>query len=403
MLKTFAQLALGLSLVSATGCDLIKSRLSPDSESETKEDKKARKKKGAAGAGCEAPTEPIQADFTIAKDCQVEINHALTVQEGATLTIEAGAELAFGSDGYLYVEKGKLEIKGTEKKPVKLTSASKTKAKGDWAGIYIAGDVSAGTRIENARIEYAGRDAHGGQGAITLVGQNNPKRVAIVSTVFEENDRAAISVEGDRASFAELRGNKFSKGGRSLVAPAHVLGSIGEGNTFGDPLETRGDVAESATWPAFGAPVYVTSSLRVIGPKSAATLTLAKGTELRFVGDTYFSVGEDGGGSLIAPGCTFTSASDAPSAGDWVGFFLYKATGRIDLAGSTIVGAGHDAHGGRGAITLYDVEAKDLRNASLSGLTVKNTRGGAIASPNNDCEPLAAQVRADGVPACRPE
>lgn len=404
-------LALACCSLSVTGCDLIKSLTdkkgssSEEAEGDGEKGEKKKKKKGERESieGCELPEGSITADLTIKKGCKVEIDRDLTVSGGAVVTIEAGATLAFASERYLAIDDAKLVVKGTEKEPVVFTSSNRSKAKGDWVGVFLQGTTMAGTRIEHARFEYAGREASGGHGALTINDQNTAKRIAIVNSVFENNDRAAVWVSGEKASFAEFSGNRLEKNGRSLVAPAHVLGSIGAGNRFGDPIETRGDVTETTTWPAFGVPVYLSENLRVLGSGSAPTLTLTRGTELRFASATYFSVGEDRGGALVAPGCTFTSANETPSAGDWVGFFFYKNTQRVDLSGATIAAAGHDASGGRAAITLYDVDAKDARNVSLAGLTVKDTRVAALASPNNDCAPLAGPITAVGVPVCRAE
>jgi hypothetical protein len=411
MKVSLAALALGGCLLSVSGCELVKSlsgkkgASNDEAEVDAEKGEKKTKKKGERESieGCELPEGSITADVTIKKGCKVEVSENLTVSGGAVVTIEAGATLAFAAERYLAFDDAKLVVKGTEKEPVVFTSSNRSKAKGDWIGVFLQAGTMSGTRIEHARFEYAGREASGGNGALTISDQSTAKRISIVGSVFENNERAAVWISGEKAGFAEFSGNRFEKNGRSLVAPAHVLGSIGAGNRFGDPIETKGDVSETTTWPAFGVPVYVSENLRVQGSSSAPTLTLTRGTELRFAPSTYFSVGEDKGGSLVAPGCTFTSANETPSAGDWVGFFFYKNTQRVDLSGASIDAAGHDGSGGRAAITFYDVDAKDARNVTLTGLTVKNSRAAALASPNNDCASLAAQITASGLPVCRAE
>ncbi len=80
-----------------------------------------------------------------------------------TLTIQPGAELRF--DDYLVVgdyiagssvpdHPGKLLALGTATQPILFTSPKALKAAGDWPGIWLKS--AAGSRIENARIEYAG-------------------------------------------------------------------------------------------------------------------------------------------------------------------------------------------------------------------------------------------------------
>jgi hypothetical protein len=78
-----------------------------------------------------------------------------------TLTIQPGVELRF--DNYLMIGDvttgrpaypAKLLALGTAAQPILFTSAKETKKAGDWPGIWLK--AAAGSRIENARIEFAG-------------------------------------------------------------------------------------------------------------------------------------------------------------------------------------------------------------------------------------------------------
>lgn len=78
-----------------------------------------------------------------------------------TLTIEPGVELRF--DKYLMIGdattgrpaySARLLALGTAAQPILFTSSKATKAPGDWPGVWLKS--AAGSRIENARIEYAG-------------------------------------------------------------------------------------------------------------------------------------------------------------------------------------------------------------------------------------------------------
>ena len=80
-----------------------------------------------------------------------------------TLTIEPGVELRF--DYYLMIgdrcdscsmpnRPGRLLALGTAAQPILFTSSKATRAAGDWAGVWLK--LAAGSRIENARIEFAG-------------------------------------------------------------------------------------------------------------------------------------------------------------------------------------------------------------------------------------------------------
>ena len=92
----------------------------------------------------------------------VNIYGDVTIESGATLTIEAGVEVRFfdvkGTGGYedgaeLVVHEGTLVAEGKPGLPVKFTSANGVKKMGDWGAVV----VERGNQIilENAIIEYA--------------------------------------------------------------------------------------------------------------------------------------------------------------------------------------------------------------------------------------------------------
>jgi hypothetical protein len=92
----------------------------------------------------------------------VNIYGDVAIENGATLTIEAGVEVRFfdvkGTGGYedgaeLVVHKGTLVAEGKTGLPVKFTSANGVKKMGDWGAVVVEG----GSQIilENAIIEYA--------------------------------------------------------------------------------------------------------------------------------------------------------------------------------------------------------------------------------------------------------
>ncbi len=361
--------------------------------------------KGAkATAGCAAPESPVTSEVTIPRGCSVTVKDLLIVEGGGVLKIEAGARLAFAPNAGIQVRDAKLVIAGTEKEPAVLTSANRTQAAGDWAGVLLDEGVMAGSAITNARVEYAGQDAHGSHGAITMNGQRSGKRLAITGTTFQNNDRSAVWADSDKGLFAKFERNVFKANKLSVSLPAAVLGSVGPGNVFGDPLETHGEVSESTTWGAFGAPVIVREHLLVrTEGGSAPTLTIAPGSVLKFAGGTYLSVGEGNGGGLVAPRVTFTTANATPHAGDWAGLFLYKRSTNVNLEGGTIEYAGADVHGSHGAITLHEGTAKDLRGVKLTGLQVKSALHAALYTPDHDCGEFAKQIVATGAPVCSKE
>lgn len=395
-----------LVLAPGVGCKLLKRGQADDSDPAGDPGKgtttSGDTKGGKASAGCALPEDNrIVAEVTLKKGCVVTIKDHVVIESGGVLKVEAGAKLLFSSNTYIDVHEGKLSVVGTEKEPVVLTSANKTQAAGDWAGIFVGEGIMAGSELSYARVEYAGADAHGSRGAITMQAQKSGKRLAITNSTFANNDRAAISAENEKGAFARFERNTFKSNKVSLSVPAPMLASIGAGNTLGDPLETWGEVTESCTWQAFGVPVLVKDHLTVGNDGSAPVLTIPAGTTLKFAGGTFFSIGEKNGGGLIAPKVTFTSANATPHAGDWAGLFFYKRTSNVNLEGAVVEYAGQDAHGARAALTFQDVNAKEARGFKMTGLAVKNSEHAAMASIDHDCGEFAKQITAAGVPVCR--
>lgn len=112
----------------------------------------------------------LQADVTL-RDLGVPYRVGRLADEGlrvgangglpATLTIEAGVELRFSPGTSLRTvsdadgPRGRLEIQGTPTEPVVLTSASSTRSRGDWVGLYFESPM-ADHQVTNALVEYAG-------------------------------------------------------------------------------------------------------------------------------------------------------------------------------------------------------------------------------------------------------
>lgn len=85
----------------------------------------------------------------------------------ATLTIEPGVVMRFANNSALAVElfttdedtsTGILSAVGTPDKPIVFTSGADSPRPGDWQGIWFGSLFQPGSRVEHARIEYAGGD-----------------------------------------------------------------------------------------------------------------------------------------------------------------------------------------------------------------------------------------------------
>lgn len=396
-----------LSVTPLAGCDMVK-KLTGDKGNEGAASSEgdpapAAKASGKALAGCEIP-EQVVADVTVKKGCTVALKGSTEIREGATLAIEPGVKVVVDQGNYLWIYDGKLVAKGTEKEPIVFTSANKTQAPGDWVGIGFEDKTQAGTELDWVRIEYAGSTAASGRGAIDVKDQSSPKRISITNTLVTASAQAAVVNDTAKGAFARFEKNTFKKNKTSLEAHSHVLGSVGAGNTFSDPLVVRGYVEETTTWPAFDAPIVVVEDIEIGGDRTPAQLTVAPKTVLKFSGGKYLAVGAKNGGGLVANGVTFTSANGAPHEGDWIGLFVYDHTSSLQLDGAVLEYAGADVSSGRGAITFYGIDAKKVRGAKITNVTFKNNQQAAFASPDNDCGPfVGGGNKSTGAPICRAE
>jgi hypothetical protein len=106
----------------------------------------------------------------------------------ATLTIEPGVTLKFLPSATLRIDPSSgttpanaaLIAVGTAAQPIVFTSAAATPVAGDWYGIWLGRAPATTTRIQHARIDYAGKTPSGtGQDSCVPLGQIGPNDAAI--------------------------------------------------------------------------------------------------------------------------------------------------------------------------------------------------------------------------------
>jgi len=351
-------------------------------------------------AGCDWPDSGDH-DITIKKGCNVDAKNDLRLVNGVTMTIEEGAKIAFGTDAYLWVEYGKLIVKGTADAPVTFTSANKSPAAGDWVGIGFQEKTMAGTSLDHLIVEYAGSKSSNGVGGIQLEDMRQGGRISITNTIVRNSAQFGL-VSGDNTMFGKFENNTFkdNKDG-SVKAHAEVLGSFGRGNKFNQPIHVEGSIVDqSTTWPAFDVPVFVDDDIRIHNSSSVPKLTIADGTTVKMGQNVYISAGDDGPGAFVAKNVTFTSASPAPSPGDWATIFLYAKTNGTDIEGCTFEYFGSSNSNAGGAITLWSTNAKDLTGVTIKGNTFRKGKQQAMHSDDGKCAPFDTQNKADGIPFC---
>jgi hypothetical protein len=400
-----------LSLVAALGCKRSSATPQPPAPPPEAEELSAAAEPAEAellpGATCAFPRK-IDKDVIIAAGCVVDVTSNVLVSNGSTLTIERGVRLRFHESSYLEIghKDSRLIAVGTKEEPIVFTSAAASPKRGDWIGLVFDGAVGEGTAIEHAVIEYAGRASHGGQGALTVFRAFPEGRGAIRNVTFRENATAAIANPHQHATFAAFERNIVRDNERGLRVTAGVLAAIDGNNDLIDRTEVvGGTVTKKGTWPQTKGGYLISEPVYVNGEGEVASLTIARGAVLKFAPKTWLEVGTGGPAELHASGVTFTSASESPSAGDWVGLFFGDKTKRARVNSSIIEYAGGEEHGSDAAVTFVGDKSWQGLDVHFSSVTFRNLQQAHFSSNGEGCnkalDPRNGMVWAGAVNPCR--
>lgn len=258
------------------------------------------------------------APVLVKKGYRVEAG-TLTIEAGATLTFEPGAEMTVG-----YQKAGMLIVKGTAEKPVLFTSTG-AKNQAAWRGIYLY-EHADGSMISGLHLEYAGE---GIRGPIYVLAED----VSIEDSVIRDCLDVPVHVsQGGRLS--SFSGNRLERvSAPAMLLPPSSVPAVASDNVF--PADSAihvltGIVRERVRWNNPGIPYIIGGLLEIAGEEDEleALLELTPGTTLKFDEDAYINVGYYRPGSIRAEGTAeapivFTSL-EIQRPGAWRGINLYK-------------------------------------------------------------------------------
>ncbi len=271
---------------------------------------------------------PESGDRVIAGSCgPVTVRKGYRVESGS-LTLEAGAQLAFEPGAELtvgYQKPGQLFVRGTAERPVLMTS-TEVKEKGSWRGVYLY-DHADGSEIVGLHIEYGGQ---GIRGPIYVLAED----VRIDHSTIRDclDVPVHVSQKGRLISFA---GNTVLRPTSPVVmfVPPSSVAAIADDNKFpeGSVIHVlTGIVRERVRWNNPGVPYSIGGLIEIAGEddETEALVELSPGTVLRFDEDAYINVGYYRPGTLRAEGSAaqpivFTALGE-PKPGAWRGINLYK-------------------------------------------------------------------------------
>lgn len=386
-------LTLRLSCAAALllGCSKEEDEASKTGEAKAGEakagDGKAADPKASAAGGAPVAGAPVtecpqslsgtdEVDRVITKACGVVPVTSDYAIDGATLTLEAGATLAFAEGTALrvgYYEPAKLVVEGTAEAPVTFTTSAADKVPGMWQGVRLYAKANR-SAIQGLVLEHAGHDH---ETALSIEAQD----VTVTGSTVRSAKGVAIDVMGE--GMATISGTTIAEVGpfAMRVTPA-AAGGIAADNVLpaGAAVQVQpGVLGKSATWNALGAPWMIAGQVQVNGaPGQRATLTLAPGAELRFGGDGSLDVGYYDEAGLRAEGTAdrpiVFGAHERQEPGAW---------GAVKLFGKTEATLSHVRlrHGGKQeaeGVLLVDGPARvSLQDATFSddavGVVVQGT------------------------------
>lgn len=147
-------------------------------------------------------------------DAPYLIDEELFVRGGSTpiLTIAAGTELRFGSQGTLVVgasDAGALKAVGTDDAKIIFTSNSDTQAPGQWAGLRFGDEATAASRLTHAVVEFGGKYI-GAAYAVANIQVETDLGAFIENTLVRESKGCGIVRVGFDTDFTDAAlGNVF--------------------------------------------------------------------------------------------------------------------------------------------------------------------------------------------------
>lgn len=257
---------------------------------------------GAAGlaaglAGCRGDADPPTVGGTITSDVtwgdeRIELVRDLTVTDGATITLEPGAELRAEAETYLRVKNGRLVANGTAQQPIAFRGDERTP--GHWDGLEAR--ASGEIVLSHARVAHAGRTSE------ALRVQRG--RASITDTVVEQSAATGIRLGG--ASVVDAFGNNTLRDNAraGLSVDIDRLGALDDQTRYAvdngyDHIQVTGSAERDATWPGLEAPYFLGRPVNI-----DAGITVAPGAS--------FLMGEGSGISVDGGYLDVAGTTEAP-------------------------------------------------------------------------------------------
>jgi hypothetical protein len=254
----------------------------------------------------------ITSDRTLTADEEYVATELVSVEDGATLTIEPGTHIAFEADAGLNINSNSvIDANGTSSEPITMTATDGNEETGWWQGVAIY-SAEPNNRLNYVEIRHAGSEvpallAEGG--GLALAGDAS---VTFTNSTIAQSGTFGLYLDGTGAELDGFSNNTFSE---NTDAPVYIpfpsIGAIDSGSTFADGTTVRiwgatlSDSDATVTALDGDTPYRFTDGDSDVGQD--ATLTIDAGVEMRFASGVGISV--DGGPSAVL---SADGSSDSP-------------------------------------------------------------------------------------------
>ena len=307
----------------------------------------------------------VGVDITLrAVDSPHVITSDLTIENGATLTVEPGAVvmLAGGTNrridvgtttaGALVADGGQA---GSDDQIVftRFQSIAGPAPGSHYRGLrFGANIISATTTLRNVIVEFGGRvNTDTNRGAVEVLSGSAP---IITDSIVRESLNYGLYAQAGAGSESIdwFDGNQLTSNGRSPInigsdEVSTLGGTLDLSGNGEDRVFVRGSLVSraDASWSNYGVPYYLSND---IGVRSGSTMTIAPGTEMRFASGRRLAVStNEEDGTLVAAGSPEAPIRMLADSGTWDGIYLNDRIGAgTVLRNVRVEGFGSGVNGG---------------------------------------------------------
>jgi hypothetical protein len=274
----------------------------------------------------------IWSDLTLTKACSPYVIRSSVVIVKGTLTIEAGAVLLFEPAASLFVEGGRLDVRGTQAENVVFDLYGANPSRSPWHGLEFIRGAASPSQVRYATIRNCGSPA-ASSGCVFVSNVSKATLVALDHvTIAVAAGNGLLTLGISDFSLTNCTFRNIAKDAFAVWVYAPQFVDIGPGNDFGGaPIAIYGSIPidTDTVWTSPGTDIVVISGIDVVAQK---TIDLSLGAGMKFLFQLGAGIMLDGYSHLTVRGTAdapvvFSSARATPKPGDWAGIYVGVSDG----------------------------------------------------------------------------